>query len=110
MITFVIGAMFLLRGFTRPSLSNAHTPVHTVNAPSLPDIVLPVMVMFLLALCDQTLMAASGDGMAVPFRHGIMAFANSAKSRVMLRSDAALWYGVKPRYWYLLLSLMFRNL
>ena len=47
---------------TGPSLSNAHTPVHTANAPSLSRTVFPVTVM--LAASAHTLMAASGDGMA----------------------------------------------
>ena len=46
---------------TGPSLSNAQTPVQTVNAPSLDLMVLPVTVTF-LALA-QTLMAASGAGL-----------------------------------------------
>ena len=47
---------------TGPSLSNAHTPVHTVNAPSLPLIVLPVTLTF--AASAHTLIAASGEGCA----------------------------------------------
>ena len=45
---------------TGPSLSNAHRPVQTANAPSLARMVLPVTLMFTPS--DQTLMAASGVG------------------------------------------------
>ena len=45
---------------TGPSLSNAHTPVQTVNAPSLPRMVLPVTLTF--SASAHTLIAASGEG------------------------------------------------
>ena len=102
------GAMLRARGFRKPSLWNAHTPVQTVNAPSLPDIVLSTMVMFSLAERDMMLTAASGDGTAVPFRHGIPPFANSVRSLPV--GGSPLWYTRKPRYAYLPVSSKFANL
>ena len=47
-----------------PSLSNAHTPVHTAKAPSLLRMVLPATVTLRAPLSAHTLIAASGDGTA----------------------------------------------
>ena len=71
--------MLVFLGSTSPLLLYAHTPVQTVRAPSLPEIVLPVMLTFMAV--DQMFMAASGDGMAVPFCHLMSAPANSSTCR-----------------------------
>ena len=49
---------------TFPSLSNAHTPVHIVKAPSLSRMVFPSTRMS--SPSDHTLMAASGAGLPSP--------------------------------------------